>query len=122
MRDSSCCSGRQHNEVKISSSRYVPVGRISGFRESYVPCRNPSADVLHEWAEKNNFAWLSTEDLRDEYKEVLNRPHLIGRVVNLIRDRAEEVRLHFPIEIPPTPKTILSGSALTRVKQILSSH
>jgi hypothetical protein len=98
------------------------IRRISGFRESYVPCRNPSADVLHEWAEKDNFAWLYSENIRDEYKEVLNRPHLIGRVVNLIRDRAEEVGLHFPIEIPPTPKTILSASALTRVKQIPSSH
>jgi hypothetical protein len=39
---------------------------ISGFRESYVPCRNPSASVLHEWAEKDNFAWLYTEDIRDE--------------------------------------------------------
>jgi len=81
---------------------------ISGFRESYVPCRNPSASVLHEWAEKDNFAWLYTEDIRDEYKEVLKRlgvrPHLIGRVVNLIRDRAEEVRLHFSSEICPDPK------------------
>jgi predicted nucleic acid-binding protein len=81
---------------------------ISGFQESYVPCRNPSAGVLHEWAEKDNFAWLYTEDIRDEYKEVLKRlrvrPHLIGRVVNLIRDRAEEVRLHISIEISSDPK------------------
>jgi len=49
-----------------------------------------------------------TEDIRDEYKEVLKRlrvrPHLIGRVVNLIRDRAKEVRLHISIEISSDPK------------------
>ncbi len=68
------------------------VAGISGFREPYVPGRNPSADVLHDWAEKGNFAWLFTEDILDEYKEVLTRlrvrPHLIGKVVNLIRLRA----------------------------------
>src|SRR5437660_10428509 len=53
---------------KISRSRYVPVGSISGFRESYVPFRHPSADVLHQWPEKHNFAWLDTEDLLAEYK------------------------------------------------------
>ncbi len=69
---------------------------ISAFREPFVPDRNPSADVLHNWAELNNFIWLITDDILDEYKEVLKRPHvrpnLIGRVVNLIRERAEEVK------------------------------
>jgi hypothetical protein len=98
---------------------------ISGFRESYVPCRNPSAGVLHEWAEKDNFAWFYTEDIRDEYKEVLKRlrvrPHLIGRVVNLIRDRAEESGSTSRLKFPPTPKAILSASALTRGKHRLKA-
>jgi predicted nucleic acid-binding protein len=86
----------------------VLVAGISGFREPFVPGRNPSADVLHRWAEKRHFVWLVTEDILDEYKEVLKRlrvrPNLIGRVVNLIRERAEEVKVRSSMEISPDPK------------------
>ena len=81
---------------------------VSGFREPFVSGRNPSADVLHRWAEKNNFVWLITEDILEEYKEVLKRlrvrPNLIGKVVNLIRERAEEVKVHASAQISPDPK------------------
>jgi uncharacterized protein len=86
----------------------VLVAGISGFREPFVPGRNPSADVLHEWAEQNNFVWLITEDILDEYKEVLKRlrvrPNVIGKVINLIRERAEEVKVHASVQISPDPK------------------
>lgn len=86
----------------------VLVAGISGFREPFVSGRNPSADVLHRWAEKNNFVWLITEDILEEYKEVLKRlrvrPNLIGKVVNLIRERAEEVKVRPSVEISPDPK------------------
>lgn len=81
---------------------------ISGFREPFVSGRNPSADVLHWWAERNNFVWLITEDILEEYKEVLKRlrvrPNLIGKVINLIRERAEEVKVHASAQISPDPK------------------
>ena len=80
---------------------------ISGFREPFVSGRNTSADVLHEWAERNHFVWLITEDILDEYKEVLKRlrvrPYLIGKVINLIRERAEEIRTRSTVEISPDP-------------------
>jgi uncharacterized protein len=86
----------------------VLVAGISGFREPFVSGRNPSADVLHRWAERNNFVWLITEDILDEYKEVLRRlrvrSKLIGKVVNLIRERAEEVKVRPSIGISPDPK------------------
>jgi predicted nucleic acid-binding protein len=86
----------------------VLVAGISGFREPFVPGRNPSADVLHEWAERNNFVWLVTGDILDEYKEVLKRlgvrPSLIGKVINLIRERAEGVKVRSSAEISPDPK------------------
>ena len=85
----------------------VLVAGISGFPGAFVPGRNPSADMLHRWAEKSSFIWLVTEDILDEYKEVLKRlrvrPNLIGKVVNLIRERSEEVRLGSSIEISPDP-------------------
>ena len=44
----------------------------------------------------------------EEYKEVLKRlrvrPNLIGKVVNLIRERAEEVKVRSSMEISPDPK------------------
>jgi uncharacterized protein len=85
----------------------VLVAGISGFRVRFVPGRNPSADVLHRWGDKNHFVWLITEDILDEYKEVLKRvrvrPNLIGRVVSLIRERAEEVKMRSLAKISPDP-------------------
>ena len=58
--------------------------------------------------EKNHFVWLITEDILEEYKEVLKRlrvrPNLIGKVINLIRERAEEVKVRVSAEISPDPK------------------
>ena len=86
----------------------VLVAGISGFREPFVPGRNPSADILHRWAEKNHFIWLITEDILEEYKKVLKRlhvrPNLIGKVINLIRERAEQVKIHHTVEFSPDPK------------------
>jgi predicted nucleic acid-binding protein len=86
----------------------VLVAGISGFREPFVSGRNPSADVLHRWAERNNFVWLITEDILEEYKEVLKRlrvrPNRIGKVINVIRERAEEVKVHASTQVSPDPK------------------
>ncbi len=57
--------------------------------------------------------WLVSEDILCEYKEVLKRlrvrSHLIGRAVNLIRERAEEVKVRSFVEI--------SGEPLCRVRR-----
>lgn len=86
----------------------VLIAGISGFRQQYVAGKNPSADILHWWAEKNNFVWLFTEDILDEYKEILKRLHVrsnhIGRVVNLIRKRAQLVKPRSAPQISPDPK------------------
>jgi predicted nucleic acid-binding protein len=86
----------------------VLVAGISGFRGPYVRGKNNSSDLLYRWAEKGNFLWLVTEDILDEYKEVLERlgvrPSLIGTVINLIRERAEEVNVRASVEISPDPK------------------
>jgi predicted nucleic acid-binding protein len=86
----------------------VLVAGVTGFREPFVPGRNPSADILHDWAGQNNFAWLITEDILDEYKEVLKRvgvrPDRVGTLINLIRERAEKVKVGSSAEISPDPK------------------
>ena len=96
---------RRKPRVVIDTS--VLVAGVSGFREPFVPGRNPSADILHKWAGQNNFAWLVTEDLLDEYKEVLERlgvrPNRIGTLINLVRERAEIVKVHWTPGISPDP-------------------
>ncbi len=61
--------------------------------------------MISRWAEKSNFV---TEDILDEYKEVLKRlgvrPSLTGTVINPIRERAEQVHVHASFEISPDPK------------------
>jgi putative PIN family toxin of toxin-antitoxin system len=100
---------RRSRKPRVVVDTSVLVAGISGFREPFVRERNPSADVLHRWAEKNRFVWLITEDILDEYKEVLTRlrvrSYLIGKVINLIRERAEEVKVHSSSsEISPDPE------------------
>lgn len=86
----------------------VLVAGISGFREPYVPGKNPNADLLHDWAERDNFVWLYSEDILGEYKAILRRmrvrPSLIGKVINLIRDRAEAAEVRAATGISPDPK------------------
>jgi len=99
---------KRQRRVVVDTS--VLVAGISNFKETYAPGRNPSADVLHEWAEEHTFVWLVSEDILDEYKEVLRRlrvrSHLIGRIVNLINEKAEEVSVRSSVEIPRTQETI----------------
>jgi len=99
-------SRKRKRRVVVDTS--VLVAGISGFREPFVAGRNPSADLLREWAEQGNFVWLITEEILDEYKEVLKRlsvrPSLIGTVINLIRERAEAVKVRSSAEISPDPK------------------
>ena len=96
---------KRKRRVVVDTS--VLVAGVSGFKETYFPGKTPSADVLHEWAEEQNFIWLISRDILEEYKEVLKRlrvrSHLIGRLVNLIRDRAEDVKVRYLAEISPDP-------------------
>ena len=86
----------------------VLVAGVSGFREPFVAGRNPSSDLLHNWSGKRNFAWLVSEDILDEYKEILKRlgvrPNRIGTLVNLIRERAEIINVRVSLGISPDPK------------------
>ncbi len=97
----------------------VLVAGISGFKETYVPGKYPSADVLFNWADQDDFTWLVTEDILDEYKEVLKRrnvrPALIGKIINLIRERAEEIKVRQSAQISPDPPS--PGPALTAEKR-----
>ena len=93
---------------RVVIDKSVLVAAVSGFREPFVPGRNSSSDTLHQWAGHNNFVWLVTEDILDKYKEVLKRlgvrPNRIGTLINLIRERAEKVKVGSSAQISPDPK------------------
>ncbi len=94
-------------KTRVVIDTNVLIAGISGFKKTYSPRKNPSADLLHKWAEEQTFVWLISEDILDEYKEVLRRLHVrpatIGKVVNLIRERAEEIKVQCDDEISPDP-------------------
>ena len=99
----------------------VVVAGIAGFREQYSPGRVPCADLLHQWADREHFLWLYSEDTLTEYKEVLNRLRVrsatIGAFINLIRERGELVEVRASRDISPDPKErsiLLSCRARTR--------
>jgi len=85
----------------------VLVAGISGFKGAYVPAKYPSADVLFRWADRENSIWLVTEEILDEYKEVLKRRNvraaLIGRIINLLPEQAEEITIRKAAPISPDP-------------------
>ena len=96
---------RPKRRVVVDTS--VLVAGIAGFRQPYQGGRNPSADLLYKWAEEDAFVWLYSEEILAEYKFVLRRlrvrPHLIGVVVNLIRERAEKIEVRSHKSISPDP-------------------
>lgn len=98
---------KKNSKRRVVVDTNVLVAGISGFKGTYVPGKYPSADVLFNWADQDDFTWLVTEDILDEYKEVLKRrnvrPALIGKIINLIRERAEEIKVRQSAPISPDP-------------------
>jgi predicted nucleic acid-binding protein len=69
--------------------------------------RNPSARLLREWVESGVFVWLVSEEILEEYKAVLERlgvrRHLIGNIINLLREEAELLDVPLTVEVSPDP-------------------
>src|ERR1700719_1061887 len=62
---------KRRRRVGVDTS--VLVAGISGLTDVYVAGRVASADVLYRWANEDHFIWLITEEILNEYKEILNR-------------------------------------------------
>jgi hypothetical protein len=50
---------KRRRRVVVDTS--VLVAGVPGFKETYVPGKTPSADVLYEWAEGHSFVWLVSD-------------------------------------------------------------
>lgn len=78
---------------------------VAGFRGVG---HNASASFLQRWISDNTFAWLISEEILDEYKEVLARHNvrreLIGRIINLLREEATLVTVNRTEAVSPDPE------------------
>lgn len=83
------------------------IAGISAFRRPFVPGKNSSADLLEMWVRNSCFVWLVTGEILAEYKEVAQRlnvrPNVAGRLINLLREEAEEVAVAEITELSPDP-------------------
>ena len=82
------------------------VAGVSGFKPD-VQVTNPSAQLLRTCIDEGHFTWLISADIIAEYKAVLARlrvrTQLIGRIINLLREEAEEIDVPIVDEVSPDP-------------------
>jgi predicted nucleic acid-binding protein len=85
----------------------VLVAGIAAFKQQGAQSSVPSAQFLRDWIDNDTFVWLISEEIVDEYKEILARrgvrPQLIGTTINLIRSQAEDVPEAAGNEVSPNP-------------------
>lgn len=85
----------------------VLVAGISAFRDEPLNLQNASARLLRGWVERRTFTWLVSVDILDEYRDVLRRLKVrratVGRVVNLLAEVAEAVRVGPSRGLSPDP-------------------
>jgi predicted nucleic acid-binding protein len=82
------------------------VAGVAGFKAGRT-AENPSASFLRDWLQHEAFVWLVTEDVLTEYKVVLTRlgvrRHLVGQIINLLREEAEFVDVREESDVSPDP-------------------
>lgn len=83
------------------------VAGIATFKDSEPRELVSSAVMLRDWITEDTFLWLVNKDILDEYKAILRlrkvRRNVIGRAINLISAKAEEVALAPGNDISPDP-------------------
>ena len=98
--------GRRGKQPRGVVDTSVLVAGVAGFKKGR-SVGTPSASFLREWFENDTFAWLVSEEILSEYKEVLTRlgvrRHLVGQIVNLLREEAEFVDVRGESDISPDP-------------------
>jgi hypothetical protein len=71
---------------------------------------NSSAQLLSTRISEGHFTWLISADMVAEYKAVLMRlgvrPQVLGRIINLLHEEAEEIHGPRIVEVRLFPETI----------------
>lgn len=96
---------RRGRRVVVDTS--VVISGIAAFKRSFVARSTDSGDLLFEWVEKDRFIWLVSTEVLDENKRVATRlkvrPSVAGRLINLLKEEAEEVVVEGTVELSPGP-------------------
>ena len=96
---------RRGRRVVVYTS--VVISGIAAFKRSFVAGSTDSGDLLFEWVQKDRFIWLVSTEILDEYKKVATRlkvrPSVAGRLINLLKEEAEEVVVEGTVELSPGP-------------------
>lgn len=85
----------------------VLVAGVAGMKDSVHESNVASAKFVQRWVEDRTFVYLITEEVLDEYREVLarlgvRRP-LIGKIINTLRAKGELVKVGPTRNLSPDP-------------------
>jgi len=85
----------------------VVVAGAAAFRGSPLHPRTDSGRFLLKWIEEGHFRWLYTEEILEEYKEILKqckvRSSIIGAFINLLREEGIEISIRKTRAVSPDP-------------------
>ena len=85
----------------------VLVAGVAGMKDSIHETNVASAIFVRRWVEERTFVWLISDEILEEYSEVLarlgvRRP-LTGKIVNTLRAKGERVKLGPTRNLSPDP-------------------
>jgi len=85
----------------------VLVAGVAGMKDSIHETNVASARFVRRWVEERTFVWSISDEILEEYREVLarlgvRRP-LIGKIVNTLRAKGERVKLGPTHRLSPDP-------------------
>jgi predicted nucleic acid-binding protein len=85
----------------------VLVAGVAGMKDSAHETNVASAIFVRRWVEERTFVWLLSDEILEEYSEVLARLRvrrpLIGKIVNTLRAKGERVKLGPTRNLSPDP-------------------
>ena len=85
----------------------VLVAGVAGMKDSIHETNAASATFVQRWVEERTLVWLISDEILEEYREVLarlgvRRP-LIGKIVNTLRAKGEDVKPGPTRNLSPDP-------------------
>lgn len=85
----------------------VVIAGAAAFRGAPLHPETASGRLILHWIDTGSFQWLYSEDILDEYKELLNkfhvRPSVAGKFINLLREEGVRIRVRKNTAISPDP-------------------
>ncbi len=100
-------SRKQRKQPRGVVDTSVLISGIAAFKKPKMKPETDSGKLLYKWIEEGHFKWLYSEDILEEYKAIMKRcgvrPHLVGAIINLLREEAELVRVSETPSVSPDP-------------------